>query len=400
MKATVKAVVALDTGADRDHVAALLSGDPELEILDIVEGLEASWTVLASAAADLVVVACEGYSESALSFIGGSVRQWPERPVVVLCGGSPNGFVRRVFEAGADDILSLSTGAGDSSPADVTFALQKAFARKNGLPRAGGAAPGAMICVLGPKGGIGKTLIASNLAAALAGTGEKVAMVDLDLQFGDLGLALGLKPGKTIYDLATSSGSLDEEKLDAYLAPHDSGVRALLAPTRPDHAGAITAEFLDRVYATLRSTNDYIVVDTAPGFTSEVLASIDSSSHVCVVGMLDALALQSTKLALETLELMGYEEERIRLVLNRADSRVGITHEDVVTIVGREPDLLVPSDREITRSISAGSPIVLSEKRSEAAKAFRSLAALYSSSPPPAISQKRRGRSLLARRKS
>ncbi len=399
MKPPVKAVVALDTGADRDVVAALLSDDPELEILDIVDGLEASWTVLTRAAADLVVVACEGYSESALSFIGGSVRQWPERPVVVLCGGSPNGFVRRVFEAGADDILPLSTGAENSSPADVAFALQKAVARKNGLSRAGGSAPGAMICVLGPKGGIGKTLIASNLAAALAGAGEKVAMVDLDLQFGDLGLALGLRPGKTIYDLATSSGSLDAEKLDAYLAPHDSGARALLAPTRPDQASSITAEFLDRVYSTLRSTNDYVVVDTPPGFTSEVLASIDSSSHVCVVGMLDALALKSTKLALETLELMGYEQERIRLVLNRADSRVGITHEDVVTIVGRKPDLLVPSDREITCSINSGSPIVLSEKRSEAAKAFRSLAALYSS-PPADVLQKKNGRRLLARRKS
>jgi pilus assembly protein CpaE len=399
MRETVKAVVALESDADREMVLALLSGDPDLEIVEIVDGLEASWNALGSASPDLLVVVCDGYSEGALSFIGGTVRQWPERPVVVLCGGSPNGFVRRVFEAGADDIVPLPNGAGGPSPEDVAFALRKAVARKSGSSRAGGAAAGAMICVVGPKGGIGKTLVASNLAAALADAGERVAMVDLDLQFGDLGLALGLKPGKTIYDLATSSGSLDAEKLGAYLAPHDSGVRALLAPTRPDQAGSITVEFLDRVYATLRSTNDYVVVDTPPGFTSEVVASIDSSSHVCVIGMLDSFALKSTKLALETLELMGYEQERIRLVLNRADSRVGITHEDVVTIVGREPDLLVPSDREITRSVNGGSPIVLSEKRSEAAKAFRSLATLYSS-PPVAVSQKRNGRGLLARKKS
>jgi pilus assembly protein CpaE len=97
---------------------------------------------------------------------------------------------------------------------------------------------------------------------------------------------------------------------------------------------------------------------------------------------------------------MGYEQERIRLVLNRADSRVGITHDDVVTIVGREPDLLVPSDRDIARSVNSGSPIVLSEKRSEAAKAFRSLAALYASPPPADVPQKRNGRGLLTRRKS
>jgi pilus assembly protein CpaE len=257
-----------------------------------------------------------------------------------------------------------------------------------------------MICVLGPKGGTGKTLVASNLAAALADAGEKVAMVDLDLQFGDLGLALGLKPAKTIYDLAVSSGSLDAEKLDAYLESHESDVRALLAPTRPDQAGAITPEFLDSVYATLRSANDYVVLDTPPGFSSEVVASIDSSSHVCVVGMLDALSLKNTKLALEALDLMGCEPERVRLVLNRADSRVGITAEDVAAILGRRPDVLVPSDRDLTRSINSGSPLVLTEKRSEAAKAFRSLAALYSSPPPAANAPANGSRRLLARRKS
>jgi pilus assembly protein CpaE len=236
-----------------------------------------------------------------------------------------------------------------------------------------------MICVLGPKGGTGKTLVAANVAVALAGAGEKVAMVDLDLQFGDLGLALGMKPAKTIYDLAVSSGSLDAEKLDAYLESHDSGVRALLAPTRPDQAGAITPEFLDSVYATLRSTNDYVVLDTPPGFSSEVVASIDSSSHVCVVGMLDALSLKSTKLALEALDLMGCERERVRLVLNRADSRVGITAEDVTAILGRQPDVLVPSDRAVPRSINEGTPIVTARKRSSVAGAYCVLAEHYRS---------------------
>ena len=400
MNEAVRAVVALDDAAERDLVAAALSGDPDLQIVEIIEGLQESWTALGRASADLLVVACDGYSEAVLSFVDGAVRETPERPVVVLCKGSPNGFVQRVFEAGAGDILTLPSAAGGPSPQEVAFALRKAVARNRGLARAGGGATGPMICVLGPKGGTGKTLVAANLAVALASAGEKVAMVDLDLQFGDLGLALGMKPAKTIYDLAVSSGSLDAEKLDAYLESHDSGVRALLAPTRPDQAGAITPEFLDSVYATLRSTNDYVVLDTPPGFSSEVVASIDSSSHVCVVGMLDALSLKSTKLALEALDLMGCERERVRLVLNRADSRVGITAEDVTAILGRQPDVLVPSDRDLTRSINSGSPLVLTEKRSDAAKAFRSLAALYSSPAPAADAPASGSRRLLARRKA
>jgi pilus assembly protein CpaE len=93
--------------------------------------------------------------------------------------------------------------------------------------------------------------------------------------------------------------------------------------------------------------------------------------------MLDALSLKNTKLGLETLELMGYDPERTKLVLNRADSRVGITHDDVVAILGRSPDVLVPSDREIPRAVNGGTPIVAANARSDAAKAFRTLASAY-----------------------
>jgi pilus assembly protein CpaE len=242
---------------------------------------------------------------------------------------------------------------------------------------ASGVALAPMVCVLGPKGGTGKTLTACNLAVALAGMGNKVALVDLDLQFGDVGLSLGLSPEKTVYDLAKSGGSLDVDKLESYMTPHPSGLRVLMAPTRPDQASFVTVDLLRDVYTILRSNYEFVVVDTPPGFTPEVIASIDSSSHVCMVGMLDSLSLKNTKLGLETLELMGYDSGRISVVLNRADTRIGISREDVATIVGRAPDVLVPSDRDIPKTLTDGVPIVVAVERSEAASAFRSLANLY-----------------------
>jgi pilus assembly protein CpaE len=226
--------------------------------------------------------------------------------------------------------------------------------------------------------------------------GKRVVLVDLDLQFGDLALSLGLTPQGTVYDLATAGGSLDAGKIESYLATHSSGMRVLMAPTRPDQAGSIKIEFLREVYAVLRGTYDYVIVDTPPGFTPEVIGSIDASSDICVVGMLDALSLKNTKLGLETLELMGYEMQRVRLVLNRADSSVGITHNDVLSILGRPPDVLVPSHRDVTRSVNEGIPIVLSHKRAEAAKAFRALAQIYAAQAPGADSTPAK-RSLLAR---
>src|SRR5205823_10282748 len=203
------------------------------------------------------------------------------------------------------------------SPDHVAFVFQKAVARRQGAATASGIAQAPMICVLGPKGGTGKTLTSSNLAVAMAMAGKKVALIDLDLQFGDVGLTLGLTPDKTLYDLAKSGGSLDIEKLETYLTTHVSGVRVLLAPTRPDQASFVSTDLLRDAFTLLRSNYECVVVDTPPGFTPEVIAAIDASTHICLVGMLDSLSLKNTKLGLETLELMGYDNDRITLLLNR-----------------------------------------------------------------------------------
>jgi pilus assembly protein CpaE len=372
MAERIHALVAVDTGVDDGQLQAALPDDSGIDVIGIIDGLNESWQTLQETSPDLVVVACAGYSDRAIFFIDSAVKQSRERPVVVLTMGSPNGFVRRVFESGADDIITLP-----EDPDRVAFTLMKAIARRQGAAIASGAALGAMVCVLGPKGGTGKTLTATNLAAALAQRGERAVIVDLDLQFGDVGLALGLRPDKTIYDLARSGGSLDEEKLDAYLIEHASGAKVLLAPTRPDQAAAVTVDFMRDTFQHLRQMSDFVIVDTPPGFTPEVIAAIDSSSHVCMVGMLDSLSLKNTKLGLETLELMGYDPDRIAIVLNRADSRVGISHEDVDAVIGRTPSIHIPSDREIPISVNEGVPIVMAEERAEASKAFRTLADFY-----------------------
>jgi pilus assembly protein CpaE len=375
MSAAMRALVALDTGVDRQAIESVLPYDASITFVGVVDGLEESWTTMQETPIDLLLVGSSDSSDRVLFFIEGAVKERPDRPVVVLATARSNGFIRRAFEVGADDIVILP-----ESQEHVRFALEKAIARKRGSASALGIAVAPMVCVLGPKGGTGKTLTCANLAVALASEGRRVAAVDLDLQFGDLGLALGLSPERTIYDLVKAGGSLDAGKLDAYMGTHPSGARVLLAPTRPDQAAAVEIDFLREVYATLRSSCDFVVVDTPPGFTPEVIASIDSSTHVCMVAMLDSLSLKNTKLGLETLELMGYDDDRIQLVLNRADTRVGITPEDAHAVLGRKPDILVPSDREIPRSVNEGDPIVVSKPRLDAARAFRSLADMYAGS--------------------
>jgi pilus assembly protein CpaE len=374
----ITALVAHDSGVVGGWVADHVPSGSGISIAGILATLSPSAEEVLGSDADVLLVACSEEPDAALALVQWWTVNRPQRPVIVLCNASPNGFVGQAFSAGADDLVVVEPGYEISreTSQQLVFAVQKAVARRSTSSEDGGEA-GAMICVLGPKGGIGKTLTSCNLGLALVGMGKSVVLVDLDLQFGDLALSLDLKPQGTVYDLSAAGGSLDATKIDSYLATHPSGLRVLMAPTRPDQAAAITIDFLRDVFALLRDSHDYVIVDTPPGFTPEVIATIDSSSQICMVGMLDALSLKNTKLGLETLELMGYDMQRVRLVLNRADSSVGITHNDVLSILGRPPDVLVPSHRDITRSVNEGTPIVLSHKRSEAAKAFEALAKSY-----------------------
>jgi pilus assembly protein CpaE len=371
--APIKTVVAVDGAVDR-HALEQVLGDPGIEVVEVLETHGELTERVADVQVDAMLVACNGHPDVALAYVAEAAREKPSWPIVVVTTSQANTLVREVFNAGADDILTLDDPA--QAGAETFFALQKAVTRRTGAG-VDATATGELICVLGPKGGTGKTLAVANLGTALAMEGKPTVVVDLDLQFGDCGLALGCQPDRTIFDLATSGGTLDVDKLDAYLVTRPSGLRVLMAPMRPDQATAVTADFLRELYPVLRTAFEFIVVDTPPGFTPEVIATIDAATAICMVGMLDAPSLKNTRLGLETLGLMGVPSDKVKIILNRADTSVGISHADVLTVLGRAPDLLVPSSRDIVRSVNAGEPIVMSGKRSEAAKAFRALADVY-----------------------
>ena len=395
MHDSIRTLVAVADEIDPSVIDAALA-DPGITILDTSDSLNEDWQAFLGQQSDVVVVACNEYADRAMHVVDRAVKQRPDRPVVVLAQASPNGILRQAFEAGADDMIALP-----QTPEDVRFTLEKVIARRKGNTAVSGRVTAPLVAVLGPKGGTGKTLIATNLSVALARRDMNVVLVDLDLQFGDIGLALGLSPERTMYDLMKAGPPFDHDKLERHLIKHASGVKVLVGPTRPDQASAVSIDYLRDVYAALRTMSDIVVVDAPPGFTPEVIATIDVSTAACVVGMLDSLSLKNTKLGIETLDLMGYPTESVSLVLNRADSRVGITHEDVSAIIGRTPDVMIPSDREIPRSVNEGTPIVAAKERSEAAKAFNQLADRYTKAPvkgpkPIAVEEKR---TLLGRRR-
>jgi pilus assembly protein CpaE len=383
--APIRILVVLDAGADRDAVEAVIPAAAGVELLSVADDLNAGWLQVGSDDVDAVLVACGSSPAQALGFTEGVAASYPDRAVLLLYAGSSNGLSRRALAAGAEDLVELPVADGEPpSPADrervsieLLSALEKGVARRRRATEGPREAQGRMVVVVGPKGGAGKTLVSTNLAVGLAEAGERVVLVDLDLQFGDTGLVLGLAPTHTIYDLVTSGGSLDGEKIRDYLTVHESGACVLQAPARPDQAATVDPEFLRQLFSVLRATEDWVIVDSSPGFTPEVIAAIDAATDICMVGTVDAAALKNTKLGLETLELMGVSADTVKLVLNRADSRVGITPDDVESVTGRNVDVLIPSHRDVARSANDGRPIITTQSNSEPARALRSLAASY-----------------------
>jgi pilus assembly protein CpaE len=378
MSSELQVLVALDGEVDRGLIETLVARDPNVTVLDYLELDGPSASGLGTG--DALIVAVADYTAEARDFVVKAHRQHGSRPIVLLCPSGSGGYLNEVFSNGVDDIVALPTDPGMGvDPAlsrQLAFALEKAVMRKRGASELKTQSVRNVICVLGLKGGSGKTLTSVNLAVSLADAGHSVAILDLDLQFGDVALAMGLTPMRTIYDLVRSGGALDAGKLEDFLMEHPSGARALLAPVRPDQAAMITVPFLAEVQRLMGEMFEFVVVDTSPSFAPEVISCVDSSSDVLVVAMRDTLSLKNTKLGLETLERMEYDRRRVKILLNRANTNVGIEREDVLAILGRDVDILIPSHRDITRSVNQGQPIA-GQRGTEAAKAFRALADLY-----------------------
>jgi pilus assembly protein CpaE len=308
--------------------------------------------------------------EDVSELLAESHRTRPEMALIVALPGPGNGSIGAALKAGAHEIVLL--------PAEstvVTAAVHKALARVTQdveTPRAVSEQP-PLLVVLGPKGGVGKTTVSTNLAVDLVGRGHSTLLIDLDLQFGDVGIALGVEPDRTIWDLVSAPGRLDGERLRAFLGRSADGVHVLLAPVRPDQAEVITPERLDEVLEVARAEFDVVIADTPPAFTPTSILAIDRADQAIMIGTLDLSGIKNMKIGLETLELMGTSRDSVLMVLNRADSKVGLTMADVKSVLSRAPEVEVPSDRALPRSLNAARPIIASEPKSAPAKSFRDL---------------------------
>jgi Flp pilus assembly CpaE family ATPase len=234
---------------------------------------------------------------------------------------------------------------------------------------------GKVLAVFSPKGGVGRTTIAVNLALAAAQLSDrKIVLVDGDLTFGDVGVMLNLPPTRTISDLIPYANQLDEELLDTILATHPSGLRVLLAPPKPELADLVTPEHMSLIVARLRELFDYVIVDTMVTLNDLTLAILDAADKVLVVTTPEIPAIKNVRAFLDTASALGYPADKIEVILNRADASPGLDISQVEATLGRRFTARIASGGlAVVEATNRGVPVVLSEPGSEVAQGIYSL---------------------------
>jgi pilus assembly protein CpaE len=313
-------------------------------------------------------------------------RHHPEIALVLVAWPSSEVW-RHALEAGVRSVVPPT--ASDEELATTVRRLLDRVERTRANTVGDGEVSGApsvrqhrVITVLSPKGGVGKTTVATNLAAGLAAVHpNEVAIVDLDLQFGDVADSFLLQPVHTIADMP--AGAVDAAALKLMLAATSSSVYALCAPDDPATGEDVPAAAVVGAIETLHRDMPYVVIDTGAGIDAATLLAVERSTDLVFVGSLDVPSIRSVRKLLDALDRLGLTEARRHVVLNRADSRVGVTAADVVDTLGMPISVAIPSSVAIPAALNGGSPVVVSGANTPAARAFQQLVGLFADAPVP-----------------
>lgn len=233
---------------------------------------------------------------------------------------------------------------------------------------------GEMIAVCSAKGGVGRTVMAINLAVALSKNNIQISVMDGNFQFGDVCLAMDLQSTFSIKDVVEEINSLDAYSLSNYLIHHSSGVKVLSAPDRPEFADMITLDVINKVTDMLLSQQDYLIVDTGVGLQEQSLQFIEKSDQVFVLTNLEMATIKNTKMMLETLELLGLRD-KVQVVVNRSTMESVISAADVPEILEIETPIYIPNHFQIvSQSLNIGVPFVMNHAKTDVAKAVFKMA--------------------------
>lgn len=233
-----------------------------------------------------------------------------------------------------------------------------------------------IISVFSTKGGVGKTTVAANLAVALSERSNgKVALLDLDLQFGDIPIMFNIYPNKTIADLAGEVNNMGSDVIEEFMVEHESGVRVLSAPLTPEYAEYINGHTVENILRILIESYKYIIIDTAPSFNDVNLTVMDMSDQIFFITTLDLSTIKNVKAGLQIMNSLKYSDRKVTLVLNRYHRHFGISNNELEKIFDKKVEHIIPEDNiNVIQAMNEGTPLVISKNRSRSAKSIIEMA--------------------------
>lgn len=292
---------------------------------------------------------------------------------------------RAATKAGARDILPPS-----STREQAVTQLQRAIGIGDRRRSAGASRPvaeldiqprGKIITVVSPKGGSGKTMLSSSLAVGLQERLDRdVVLVDLDLQFGDVAAALSLDPEYSVVDVVKNAS--DATDMKAFLAPHPSGMYTLPAPSNPIEAEDIDPDGVVKLLDTLSAEFGAVVVDTGAGIDEFTLTAIEHSTDLVFITTIDVAAIQAMRKSIVILDRLHLNQHRRWFVLNRANSRTGLSPREIEEVTGLAIDVEVPSSRAVSKAMNAGTAVIEDQSRTKLGKSLRRVAAMLEPAQP------------------
>ncbi len=308
-------------------------------------------------------------------------------------------LLTQALRSGVREVVQAGDAAALNAACQRSYEVSMRLLSTTPQPEPPHGRDGQIITVFAAKGGCGKTTFAINLGVALArNTDRRVCVVDLDLSFGDVAISVQLDPAKTIVDALPMAGHLDETGTSSLLTRYQPNLEMLLAPTTPGDAEKIPPSLVGELLGVLRTIFDYVVVDTPAQFSEHVLTAMDNSAHHALLTTPDVPALKNLRITLDMLDLLSYPRQIRSVVLNRSDSKVGLSLEDVERVVRWPIAAHIPSSRDVPISINKGTPLTVANPGHPASQAIARFAQLRLLGPAGADDGGRSGRSRGRRR--
>jgi pilus assembly protein CpaE len=385
----IRILIVDDIADTRENLAKLIGFEPDMEVAGTAGGGQEAVNMAKQHRPHVILMDInmpDMDGITATEIISNTV---PESPIIMMSVQGEQDYLRRSMLAGAREFLVKPFSADELiNSIRHVHELEKVRRARYApvapaAPAGGPAVPvpgretGKIITFFSPKGGVGRTTIATNLAVALHQlTGKPVVLVDGSLPFGDIAVILNMSPkAKTIADLIGSFETADSDVVESILVQHSTGIKVMLAPPTPESTELITGAHIKHVLELLRERYAYIVVDTWPSFQEQVITMLDVADVILTLMTLEITSLKNVRVFMEVVEKLGYDEAKVQLVANRNDSSGGIKASDVEASLGRKiPHTIVSDGRTLVLAVNRGVPFVISHRDSQVAKDIFALA--------------------------